>query len=228
MTTILCIRRYEDGSEMHCSDQITVHSRVWEELHRDHSGGSRPLFVSMAELGAEAGVVGRLVPSAGAASVALDTCIIPDWMWMALGAPEEMWVSLTPTDIPDAGSIRLKPHDARILEALDNPLEVLSAALSGSSGGPSWACLCAGAELPLAFGTFYVVSIESVEGYPVPAACILNLDVNLELDEADEPVRRMPTPIPEEPMVLTPISEFEPPSGVMWFAGMEKIVGCKR
>lgn len=228
MTAILCIRRYEEGSEMQISDQITVHSRVWEDLHREHDGGSRPLFVSIAELGAEAGVVGRVVPSAGATSVALDTCIIPTWMWLSLGAPEEMWVCLKPVDIPDAGSVRLRPR-GQILATLENPLEALSDALSGSTG-QSWACLNQGAELPLSFGTFDVLEVKSIEGFPVSAACVLNLDVDLELESALAPIQRPPTPIPAKssPTVLTPVREFDPPPGVMWFAGMEKIVGCKR
>ena len=229
MTTILCVHRYEDGSEMNCSDQITVHSRVWEDLHREHTGGSRPLFVSVAELGAEEmGVVGRIIPSAGAATVALDTCIIPAWMWLSLGAPEEMWVCLRPTDIPDAGSVRLRPR-GQILTTLENPLEALSDALSGSTG-QSWACLNQGAELPLNFGTFDVLEVKSIEGFPVPSACILNLDVDLELESALASIQRPPTPIPAKlsTTILTPVCEFEPPPGVMWFAGMEKIVGCKR
>ena len=131
-----------------------------------------------------------------------------------------MWISLRPVDIPDAGSIRLKPRSTRTLASLDNPLEALTAALSGSAGGPSWACLNQGVELPLTIGIFDIVGIESIEGYPVPAACILNLDVNLEIESAPETKESLP--------VKAPLPVFEPPPGVMWFAGMEKIVGCKR
>jgi hypothetical protein len=215
MNTVLCIHRYEEGSEMHMSDQITVHSRLWEDLHRDYYGGARPLFVEIAEMGSGDSIIGRIRPSAGAISVSLDTCTLPDWMWLRLGAPEEMWISLRPTDIPDAGSIRLKPRDSRLLATLDNPLEALTAALSGSSG-QSWACLNQGVELPLLFGDFDVVEIKSIEGFPVSAACILNLDVDLELEE---PVQRPPTPV---------IPSFDPPPGVMWFTGMEKVVGLKK
>jgi hypothetical protein len=229
MTTILCIRRYAEGDEMNLSDQIMVHSRVWEDLHRDHNGGGRPLFVEIAELGAtDHSLVGRVHPSAGTGSVALDTCIIPDWMWMRLGAPAEMWVSLQPVDVPDAGSIRLRPRDPHMLTSFENPVEILASALSGSAGGPSWACLCVGSELPLSVGVFDILDINSIEGYPVAAACILNLDVNLEFEEAV--AERPPTPIPVAvpPPVLTPAADEEAPPGVMWFHGMDAIVGGRK
>jgi hypothetical protein len=230
MTTVLCIRRYNEGDEMNLSDQLTVHSRVWEDLHRDHDG-FRPLFVEVAELGITGdSPVGRLHPSAGSSSVALDTCIIPEWMWMRLGAPIEMWVSLRPIDLPDAGSIRLRPRDSRVLAILENPLEALTDALSGSMGTPSWACLCTGSELPLSIGTFDILGLESIEGYPVSSACILNLDVNLDLEEAPTPVRRPPTPIPIASPVemLSPSAEEDAPPGVMWFSGMSAIVGGRK
>jgi hypothetical protein len=43
-----------------------------------------------------------------------------------------------------------------------------------------------GAELPLICGTYDIVSIE-VAGIEVPAACILNCDVNLDLIVSPEP-----------------------------------------
>jgi hypothetical protein len=73
-------------------------------------------------------------------------------------------------------------------------------------------------------GVFDILGIESIEGYPVAAACILNLDVNLELEE----VQRPPTPIPSPVAVLQPPAEEEAPPGVMWFPGMGAIVGGGR
>ena len=230
MSTILCIQRYEDDNELNLSDQITVHSRVWEDLHHGHTGGSRPLFVEVAELGVNGDFpVGRICPSAGAGSISRDTCVIPEWMWLRLGAPSEMWVSLRPVDLPDAGSIRLRPRSAQALAYLENPLEALTCALSGSNGTPSWACLCAGAELPLTVGVFDILGIESIEGFPVAAACILNLDVNLELEEAVA-AKKPPTPVPIPPhaVKLIPTIEDEAPPGVMWFHGMGAIVGGGR
>lgn len=230
MTTVLSIRPYEEGDRMNLSDQITVHSRVWEDLHRDHHGFERPLFVEVAELGSSGdSLVGRIRPSSGAISVSRDTCVIPEWMWMRLGAPSEMWVSLRPVDLPDAGSIRLRPRSAHILADLENPIETLAAALSGSTGTPSWACLCTGSELPLSVGVFDILAIESIEGYPVNSACILNLDVNLDLEEAIA-TQRPPTPVPsvETPSILAPTAEEEAPPGVMWFHGMGAIVGGGR
>ena len=221
MTTILCIHRYEEGSEMHMSDQITVHSRVWEELHNEHEGGGgRPLFVEIADT-----IIGRIRPSAGE-SIPIETCRIPDWMWLRLGAPEEMWASLRSIDIPDAGSIRLKPCDSHVFTDIENPLEALTSALSGSTG-QSWACLNQGMELPLLFGSFDVLEINSIEGFPVSAACILNLDVDLEIGEKSPPI---PISSIAEPIssIAEPIPSFEPPSGIMWFPGMEKIVGLKK
>jgi hypothetical protein len=227
MTIVLCIQRYDDGDEMNLSDQITVHSRVWEDLHSEHNEGSRPLFVEVAEIGVNGdSPVGRIRPSSGATSVSRDTCVIPDWMWMRLGAPTEMWVSLRPIDLPDAGSIRLRPRDARVLADLENPLEELTSALSGSTGTPSWACLCAGSELPLAVGIFDILGVESIEGYPVAAACILNLDVNLDLEEVHRPPT--PIPVPSPVALLKPEAEEEAPPGVMWFHGMAAIVGGRK
>lgn len=230
MTTILCIQRYDENDELNLSDQITVHSRIWEDLHRDYHGYGRPLFVEIAEIGSTGdSPVGRVRPSAGAGSVSMDTCVIPEWMWMRLGAPTEMWVSLQPVDLPDAGSIRLRPRSVRVLADLENPLEELTSALSGSTGTPSWACLCSGSELPLPVGIFDILSIESIEGYPVAAACILNLDVNLELEEAVA-AQRPPTPIhvPSPVALLKPVAEEEAPPGVMWFPGMGAIVNGGR
>jgi hypothetical protein len=82
-----------------------------------------------------------------------------------------------------AGTISLKPRGEGA------SLEEMTAALSGS-----WSCLSVGAELALACGVYDVIAIQAADGTDVPAACILDCDVNLDLVcPAVEPV-----PEPEE------------------------------
>jgi hypothetical protein len=136
---------------------------------------------------------------------------MPEWMWLLLGAPgHDSWVSLTVAELPDAGSVKLRPRRAAILADLVEPLVHLTEELTGGVSGQSWACITAGAELPLVCGEFDVLEITSIEGYPVQAACILNLDVDLELEPALDippvtlPVARVPTPPPSPPAILMP------------------------
>lgn len=198
MTTFLCIGRYLPDSPLHQSDQITVPVAVWEELHAEHTGGERPLFVQLNP--ADNGPFARVCPSVGNSLVA-DSCQIPDWMWLLLGAPapSEGWALLQPTSLPDAGSIKLRPRRAATLTSMEEPLVQLAEELSGGGAAThSWACLSVGSELPLPCGEFDVLEITSVEGYPVPGACILNMDINLELEPAlDTPApAQVPTPLP--------------------------------
>lgn len=197
MTTFLCIGRYPPDSPLHQSDQITVPVAVWEEFHAEHTGGERPLFVQLNP--ADDGPFARVCPAAGAGLMA-DSCQIPDWMWLRIGAPapSEGWVLLQPTPLPDAGSITLRPRRAATLAAMEEPLIQLAEELSGGGAAAhSWACLSMGSELPLPCGEFDVLEIMSVDGYPVPGACILNMDVNLELEPA------LDTPVPPPALAAT-------------------------
>ena len=225
--TFLIIGRYPSDSPLHKSDQVTVPVPIWEELYGSHEGGERPLFVQLNAT--EDGPFARLRPAVGV-GLSADSCQIPEWMWLLLGAPEpNTWVSLTVSELPDAGSIKLRPRRAATLAGLAEPLIHLTEELTGGVSGQSWACLSAGAELPLVCGAFDVLEITSVEGYPVPAACILDLDVDLELEPALDstadglleataasaagaersrqetyPVVRSATPPPAPPAVLLP------------------------
>ena len=108
------------------------------------------------------------------------------------------------------GSVKLRPRRAAILADLVEPLVHLTEELTGGVSGQSWACITAGAELPLVCGEFDVLEITSIEGYPVQAACILNLDVDLEIEPALDippvtlPIARVPTPPPSPPAILMP------------------------
>ena len=180
--TFLLIGRYPSDSPFHKSDQVTVPVPIWEELYGSHEGGERPLFVQLNAT--EDGPFARLRPAVGI-GLAADSCQMPEWMWLLLGAPgPDTWVSLSVSELPDAGSVKLRPRRAATLTALAEPLVHLTEELTGGVSGQSWACLSAGAELPLVCGAFDVLEITSIEGYPVPAACILNLDVDLELEPA--------------------------------------------
>jgi hypothetical protein len=221
-STLLRLQRYETGSPLHRSDQITVPAGFWEDLHRDHEHAlGRPVFVAVSEsaggLYDDGGVVGRVRPGARGA----DVCIVPDWMWLRLGAPEEdFWCVVAERPITDAGRITLRPRRAATLADSVDPLGMLTAALSGAAGGGEhgWACLMSGMELPLACGVFDVVEMVSLDGFPVSVGCILDMDVRLDLLEAlDEP-----RPAPAQPKLL-PVPA-QPSSGVMWFHGMENVI----
>lgn len=229
--TFLIIGRYPSDSPLHKSDQVTVPVPIWEELYSSHTGGERPLFVQLIAL--ENGPFARVRPAVGV-DLAADSCQMPEWLWILLGAPgPDTWVSLTVSELPDAGSIILRPRRAATLADLAEPLVHLTEELTGGITGQSWACLSVGAELPLQCGVFDVLEITSVEGYPIPAACILDLDVELELapaldstadglleaiaasaagaershqetQPAPTPVARAPTPPPAPPAVLLP------------------------
>lgn len=222
MTSILLrLQRYEASSPLHRSDQVTVPAAFWEDLHRDHSG-SRPMFVAISEtaegLYDDGGVVGRVRPGARGAEI----CLVPDWMWLRLGAPDDdFWCVVAERSIPDAGRITLRPRRAATLVDSVDPLGMLTAALSGAAGGGEhgWACLMSNMELPLACGVFDVVEIASIDGFPVAVACILDMDVRLDLLAAmDAPAPATPKPLP--PSVTTSV----PPPGVMWFHGMEDLI----
>ena len=216
-TTLLIIGRYPNDSPFHKSDQVTVPVPIWEELYAGHEGGERPLFVQLNAT--EAGPFARLRPAVGV-GLATDSCQMPEWMWLLLGAPgsgSDSWVSLTVAELPDVGSVKLRPRLTATLADLVEPLVHLTEELTGGVSGQSWACITAGAELPLVCGEFDVLEITSIEGYPVQAACILNLDVDLELEPAldavadgplgataDTPIARVPTPPPSPPAILMP------------------------
>lgn len=217
--TVLMITVYEPDNELNRSDQITVPAAVWEQFDRQHHGGW-PMFVELGFAGS--GVVGRLRPAVPADRLVGDACRVPRWMWQHLGSPkggdEECWTMLTPQTLLQADTIVLRAREEATVTGSADPVAMLTAALTGSGGGPSWACLSVGAELPLACGTFDIMDIQTVEGVPLNAACILDCDVNLEfmkaLDHVDTPpppvaAVQQATPIPAEP---TSFAGILPPS----------------
>ena len=207
--TVLLITVYEPDSEFNRSDQVTVPAAVWEQFDRQHQGGW-PMFVEIGFAGS--GVVGRLRPAVPAEGLPGDSCRVPRWMWQHLGSPkgedDECWTTLTQISLLQTGTIVLRAREEATVTGADDPVAMLTAALTGSGGGPSWACLSAGAELPLACGVFDIMDIQTVEGVPLNAGCILDCDVNLEfmtaLDHVEvPPPPRPPTPIPQEPVSLS-------------------------
>jgi len=213
-------RPYDGAThELHASDQITVPAARWQELYSAaHDGSGRPLFVRLGDPTSSGVVVGRLRPAefGSADEVGEEGLLVPLWMWLQLGAPdEEHWLRMAVVALPDAGSVTLRPRSIATLGELPgDPVAVLAEALSGAGGGPSWACLNAGAELPLALGAFDVLRVADVEGQEVGAACILNLDVTLELEPAlNTPVLRPQEPSPEllVPPAIEPAPTAMPP-----------------
>lgn len=200
MTLYLAMTLYDADSVLQRSDQIMVPSDVWERLDRDHDG-SGPIFV---EIGGT-GLVGRLRPAIPADALTHDSCRIPEWMRVRLGLPEfgEEWIGIDVCQIPAAGTIVLRARTEATLTGAADPVAMLTAALSGSAAGGelSWACLCAGSELPLACGIFDVMEVRSIEDFPVPAACVLDVDVNLELVPA---LDHVPPAVALPPAVVLP------------------------
>lgn len=218
-STLLRLQRYEDGSPFHRSDQVMVPAGFWEDLHRNHSGG-RPIFVAISETAeglydSSGSVVGRIRPGLSGE----ETCLVPDWMWLRLGAPEDdFWCVVGERPIADAGQITLRPRRSATLADSIDPLGMLTAVLSGAAGGGEhgWACLMSSMELPLACGVFDVVEIMSLDGFSISVACILDMDVRLDLLPALDETR--PASV-QEPLVFE-----KPPTGVMWFHGMEDVI----
>ena len=192
---------YEEDSVLNLSDQIQVPLPVWEAVSTDDD---RPVFVMV-----EGNCVGRIVPGEGD-----DTCVMPQWMWRRLGALE--WVSLEPVTLPTAGAITLRPRGEMAT------VEELSAALSGSDG-PSWSCLTVGSELPLGCGVYDVTAI-TVDGVAVGSACILNCDVDLDVEVTTPPVHT-PEPEPIQPLEEIDFNQMIPMPGANRFPGVGRQIG---
>jgi hypothetical protein len=197
-------------TDMRSDDHVLVEGDLWTTYDRAHEDKG-PIYV---ELGfPESGVFGRLCPGPGVASGA---CRIPLWMAERLGLESE-WIGVTARPLPEAGSVLLRPLTHATIQEMDDPVKALTAALG------SWSCLCMGAQLPLPCGAFDVVEVRSWEGYPVPAAAILNTDLAVEFQPAPDyvepaPPVRPPTPIPEEPMSLSGLLPAVP-KGFIPFSG---------
>jgi hypothetical protein len=142
-----------DDPNLNMSDQIQVPLTIWEKYG---ASTDTPTFMRV-----NGTAVGRIVPAE-----IYDSCRIPTWMWSLCG--EADFVELETVTLPIATSITLKPHGS---EPVD--LEDMTAALSAS-----WSCLSVGATLQLVCGTYDIISILAVDT-EVPAACILDCDVDL-------------------------------------------------
>lgn len=196
-------KAYESDDPLNASDMITVPTGIWETLYAGHVSDV-PVFV---EIGANIGMgsVGRIQPS----DMDVDSMRVPDWVIDRIMIEPDMWMELKATEIPVAHTIYLRSRrEATIMES-DDPVGMLTASLSGESGGPSWACLNLGAELALDCGVFDVIDIHDEYGVSLQCGMILDVDVNLEIVPAVDakpppaPVRP-PTPIPIEEPILQP------------------------
>jgi hypothetical protein len=227
----LMVSQYPEGSALRTSDQITVPRHLWTKLDQDHVGHG-PIFVQMGTLldldTYETGAVGRLTPSTEEYGT---SCQVPDWMWAALDAVEG-WIEVR--ELPDAGTIVLRAEREATVTSSVDPVAMLTDALTGVTGTP-WACLCVGMRLPLSCGVFDVMEIQSVEGFPVSAAAILDVDVNLEFAPALDHVRRPTassgvgsqphTPIPAEPEIIEPMIPVAPAGKFVPFSGVGRRLG---
>lgn len=212
---------YANESAMNMSDQITVPAEVWEAFDHDHEGVG-PIFVEVG--GPDSGCFGRLRPATPSDHLSADSCIVPQWMWMRLGAPsgsdDDCWIGLTVQELPTAGSVTLRAREEASLTGSADPVAMLTEALSGITG-LSWSCLSVGAELPLPCGVFDVIDMQSTEGFAVPAACILDCDVRLELVPALDHIEApTPTSTPTPSPFLLPEEEEPNQKGFVPFSGV--------
>ena len=145
-----------DDPNLNMTDQIQVPLTIWEKYA---TSTDTPTFMRV-----NGSAVGRIVPAE-----VYTSCRIPTWMWCLIGEPID-FVELEPATLPIATSITLKPRDQ---DSKLVALEDMTAALSAS-----WSCLSVGAELQLICGTYDVISILAADT-EVPAACILDCDVDL-------------------------------------------------
>jgi hypothetical protein len=174
-----------DDPEKNMSDQIQVPLELWEQLA---TSNDTPTFVRIND-----SVVGRIVPAE------IRGCRIPSWMWSLAGEPTE-FVELERVSLPIATSISLKPRDSEVTS-----LEDMTAALS------TWSCLSVGAELPLICGIYDIISIHAA-GTEVPAACILDCDVNLDLI-GNNPEPQVQEEIDFSQMISIPTTNLFPGKG---------------
>ncbi len=220
MTHYLQLTVYEPNMSLARSDQITVPGPLWEQLDAERSGAG-PIYVSVGE---EGGILGRIIPAISSDALLADTCRIPEWMWMRLGAPEgDAWLALSVIPAPPVvDRLVLRAQKEAALLALGDPVAVLTECLSGSHGGPSWSCLTEGMELPLECGSFDVVGLYDEDGDRLQHGSILDTDVKLEfvpaLDHVEPaPAPRTATPIPQIPLPYKPVSGV--PRGFIPFSG---------
>jgi hypothetical protein len=159
------------------TDQIQVPLTLWEQWA---GPDDTPTFVRV-----DGNPVGRIVPAD------IQGCRIPTWLWELAGGPVE-FVELERVVLPTAGSITLKPRGECA------SLEEMTAALG------VWSCLSVGAELALSCGVYDIIAIQAADGTDVPAACILDCDVNLEIAAETPPLEEAP-PLEE----LLPLEEID-------------------
>jgi len=219
MQHYLSLTRYAEDDALHRSDQIMVPAALWRECDRNHVGNG-PIFIEISQSGSRTGVVGRLRPAVPTDGLGEDTCRLPTWMTHLVGfdQQEQDWVCITVVERPPtATTIVLRARQEATVTGSTDSVAMLTAELSGSGGGPSWACLSLGMELPLACGTFDVMNLEP-EGANV---CILDCDVNLEfvpaLDRPSEPER--------EEMVATATATATATGGFVPFSGKGQRLG---
>lgn len=211
---------YPDGSEFHPSDQISVSADIWESFHVGWES-ERPLFFRIGS------AICRMRPDT---EVPYDTCRIPDWLWLQLGTPgPDDWISVAPETIPDAKRLVLRAFTERSLTDMEDPVTTLTLALSGADG-PGWSCLNRGAELPLACGNFSIVDILDEEERSVEAACILNVDLELDIVPAADARPATPIPAPTEPLGVpaTPLIPSPSPSPSPYRNGFVPFSGVGR
>jgi hypothetical protein len=194
-STYLNVCTYDATSLSH-GDQILVPSRVWTAFDEDHEG-TGPIFVSLGD-----GVIGRLRPATPADHLDEDSCRVPQADWIRLGAPMigERWITLEPLRLPIVGSITLRARREAYFTALADPVATLSAEISAT-----WACISNGAELTLPCGIFDVMDLHDVSGATIPAGCLLDTDVNLEIVPALDSVPQQRPLTPHPSPFTTPV-----------------------
>ncbi len=176
-------------------DQITVPLNIWRQLDALHEG-TGPIYVRVSCDGAT--TYGRIRFAVDTEELDGESCRVPNWMWLHLGAPMpgEGWaqVEKIPTR-PNVGTMTIRPRTEASLMGLDDPVKTLSEQISAA-----WSCVASGGELCLPCGTFDIMDIRDASGAELVVGAVLNTDVNLELQPAlDYRPPRPLTPVPPSP-----------------------------
>jgi hypothetical protein len=199
-------RVYDAEDILQLSDQVSLPIGVWEELMDSHPD-ENPILIEVGET-----VLGRIYPDN---DLEADTMRLPSWMWSHLGEPTpDMWIPIRMKRASRVGKVVLRARQETTVTGVEEPIQMLTNALTGSLANPSWACLTMGAELPLACGVFDVIDLKDTSQNPIPYGCILDCDVNLEFIRALDAEPEPPVVVPSAPPAMEENDTFPlfPPS----------------
>jgi hypothetical protein len=192
------------------NDTVMIPADVWTDLEKKRRNSAlEPLWIRLDLQGVA--VVGRAVPATPSDRLGADMCRMPVWMGQLFGVDDaecasDIWISVEIVVPPVAGRIVLRARRESDVLAMDDPVSSLTAALMGTANGKGWSCLNAGAELPLACGTFDVMEVWSIDETQVETVSLIDTDVAVEFVPAADhmPPAPVPSPVPAPSPSPTP------------------------